>query len=126
MSIPGQPTFPLTDQTGWAESAKRYYAYTGAFYVTRENPDDPAEETLRHVLDLCLSPNDIGKVMLRTWRIELEDEELGAGKRRVLVLGTKVPVVRKGRLCHLELKWRKKKDNSHGVPPPETLGAEPA
>jgi len=93
MSIPGQAKFAVDDQNGWAESAKRYYAYTGAFYVTKENGKD--EETLRHVLDLCLSPNDIGKVMLRTWKIDLEDEDLGGGKRRVLVLGTQQPVIRK-------------------------------
>jgi hypothetical protein len=95
MSIPGQAKFALDDQNGWAESAKRYYAYTGAFYVTKENKENPSEETLRHVLDLCLSPNDIGKVMLRTWKIEMEDEDLGSGKRRILVLGTTVPVTRK-------------------------------
>lgn len=143
MSIPGQSPFSPDDQTGWAErytcafpppisfpsnaltlpilkppSAKRYYAYSGPFYVTSE-PGRP-KETLRHMMQLCLSPNEVGKVQLRDWKIEYEEEEMmGSGKRRVLVLGTEEPVLRRGKMCHLELRWRKLGDNSHGKPPAE-------
>lgn len=146
MSIPGQAPFSADDQTGWAErythspspprpsfnpttntpitntphSAKRYYAYSGPFYVTSEPGRD--KETLRHMMQLCLSPGEVGKVQLRDWRIEYEEEEMmGSGKRRVLVLGTEEPVLRRGKMCHLELRWRKMGDNSHGKPPPEAL-----
>jgi len=115
MQIPGQAAFPIDDQNGWAESAKRYYAYSGPFYVTKDPGRD--SETLRHQMTICVSPGEAGKVQLRSWRIELEDEPEGGGKRRVLVLGTEKPVIRKGRSCHLELRYRKMVDNSHGKAP---------
>lgn len=68
-------------------------------------------------MTICVSPGEAGKVQLRSWRIELEDEPEGGGKRRVLVLGTEKPVIRKGRSCHLELRYRKMVDNSHGKAP---------
>ncbi|KAI9664686.1 MAG: hypothetical protein M1821_006133 [Bathelium mastoideum] len=109
---PGQKSFNITgsgvDDAQWAESAKRYLAYSGPFYITEE---DGKGEVLRHDMQVSNRPAWVGEVQQRTWDFE-ED-----GK--VLILSVDEPVDMQGEKRIPELRWRKLEDNSQNRAPPE-------
>ena len=81
--IPGQQTFRRGegDEAQWAEAAKRFFAYSGPYYISDEGLG--REEVLRHTFQVCNLPGWIGDIQIRTHRFE-EDGE-------VLVLGSVEP-----------------------------------
>lgn len=98
MLIPGQPSFKRSegDEAQWTEAAKRFFAYSGPYYISNEGSG--REEVLRHTFQICNLPGWIGDIQIRTHRFE-EDGD-------VLVLGSEEPAEIKvcghllvGRLC---------------------------
>lgn len=83
MLIPGQQTFKRGEgeDPQWTEAAKRFFAYSGPYYITNEGPG--REEILRHTFQVCNLPGWIGDIQIRTHRFE-EDGQ-------VLVLGSETP-----------------------------------
>jgi hypothetical protein len=66
--IPGQQRFEATtaNESDWAECGKRYFAYSGPFFVTEEN----GKVKLRHNMRIGNRPAMVGDVQLRDWRFE--------------------------------------------------------
>ena len=91
----------------WAELAKRSFSYSGPFYISNEGPG--REEVLRHSFELCILPDRVGEVEVRSWKLE-ED-----GKVRVL--GGEETVVMKGDERIPVLRWRRVEDNKGAVLP---------
>ncbi|KAK5116913.1 hypothetical protein LTR62_006634 [Meristemomyces frigidus] len=112
MLIPGQQSFKRGEgeEPQWAEAGKRFFAYSGPYYITNEGAG--REEVLRHTFQICNLPGWIGDIQVRTH--EFEDEG------QVLVLGSEEPTEIKGDKRIPVLKWRRARDNSEGVPPPPT------
>lgn len=83
MLIPGQPSFKRSegDDAQWTEAAKRFFAYSGPYYISNEGSG--REEVLRHTFQICNLPGWIGDIQVRTHRFE-EDGD-------VLVLGSEEP-----------------------------------
>ncbi|KAK5171617.1 Lipocalin-like domain-containing protein [Cryomyces antarcticus] len=110
MLIPGQPKFKRGegDEAQWAEAGKRYFGYSGPYYITEE--ENGKKETLRHTFQVCNLPGWVGDVQIRTHRWEEGGE--------VLVLGSEEPTEIKGDKRIPELKWRRMRDNSNAEPPP--------
>ncbi|QDS71828.1 hypothetical protein FKW77_009758 [Venturia effusa] len=107
ISIPGQKRFESTKATeaDWAESGKRYFAYSGPFYVTEED----GNVKLRHNMLIGNRPNMVGDVQLRAWRFE-EDGNL-------LILSSEEAQEVEGERRRPELRWRKLEDNTAALPP---------
>ena len=78
---PGQKDLDRSSDASWAEAAKRYTAYSGPYYITNE---DGKGEVLKHVAEICILPDWVGTIQVRTWKFE-ED-----GK--VLILSTEEPL----------------------------------
>lgn len=131
MLIPGQRSFKRGEgeEPQWAEAAKRFFAYSGPYYISNEGQG--REEILRHTFQVCNLPGWIGDIQIRTHHFE-EDGT-------VLVLGSEEP--NEIKVCAIYasvtcntfanatiqgdkripvLKWRRLRDNSNGVPPPPT------
>ena len=91
MLIPGQQSFKRGEgeEAQWAEAGKRFFAYSGPYYITNEGYG--REETLRHTFQCCNLPGWIGDIQVRTHHFE-EDGE-------VLVLGSEEPTEIKVRPC---------------------------
>lgn len=106
ISIPGQRKYtPATvTQSDWAESGKRYFAYSGPFFVTEED----GKVTLRHNMRIGNRPAMVGHVQKRAWRLE-EDGKL-------LVLCEEAKEV-KGEIRRPTLRWRKLEENNTALPP---------
>lgn len=83
MLIPGQQSFKRGegDDAQWSEAAKRFFAYSGPYYITNEGMG--REETLRHTFQVCNLPGWIGDIQVRTHEFEENGE--------VLVLGSEEP-----------------------------------
>jgi hypothetical protein len=81
--IPGQQAFQrgTGDESQWAEASKRFFAYSGPYYITNEGVG--REEVLRHTFQVCNLPGWVGDIQIRTHRFE-EDGQ-------VLVLGSEEP-----------------------------------
>ena len=81
--IPGQQSFKRGEgeEAQWAEAGKRFFAYSGPYYVSNEGPY--REEVLRHTFQCCNLPGWIGDIQVRTTRFEENGE--------VLVLGSEEP-----------------------------------
>lgn len=81
--IPGQQTFKrgTGEEAQWAEAGKRFFAYSGPYYITNEGLG--REEILRHTFQVCNLPGWIGDIQIRTCRFEENGE--------VLVLGSEEP-----------------------------------
>ncbi|KAF2091636.1 hypothetical protein K490DRAFT_18226, partial [Saccharata proteae CBS 121410] len=108
MCIPGQtPAFSrwggdtVTDEM-WAESAKRYIAYSGPYFISEGVEGE--KPVLKHGFQVSSAPGPRGGVQERKWRFE-EGGEL-------LVLGSDHASEYKGDQRRPELKWRRMKDNS--------------
>jgi Lipocalin-like domain len=73
ISIPGQQKFEAAtaNEADWAECGKRYFAYSGPFFVTEEG----GKVKLRHSMRIGNRPAIVGDVQLRAWRFE-EDGRL--------------------------------------------------
>jgi len=73
MYIPGQVKFEVSTakESDWAEAGRRYFAYSGPFFVMEED----GELKLRHNMRICSRPDMVGDVQLRDWRFE-EDGKL--------------------------------------------------
>jgi hypothetical protein len=73
ISIPGQQKFEAVtaNESDWAECGKRYFAYSGPFFVTEED----GKVKLRHNMRIGNRPAMVGDVQLRAWRFE-EDGRL--------------------------------------------------
>lgn len=80
--IPGQQAFQrgAGDEAQWAEAGKRFFAYSGPYYITKEKD---GSETLRHTFQVCNLPGWVGDIQVRTHKFE-EDNQ-------VLVLGSAEP-----------------------------------
>jgi hypothetical protein len=74
MSIPGQVKFDIgtAKEADWAESGRRYFAYSGPFFVSEED----GGVKLRHNMRICNRPDMVGDVQLRDWRFEEEGQLL--------------------------------------------------
>lgn len=101
--IPGQQSFKrgTGEDPQWAEAAKRFFAYSGPYYVTHEGLG--REEILRHTFQVCNLPGWIGDIQIRTHHFE-EDGQ-------VLVLGSEEPTeikvcIRNVYVFHLSLQKR--------------------
>jgi len=107
MSIPGAAKFeiPTAKEADWAECGRRYFAYSGPFYVTEED----GRVRLRHSMRIANRPNMVGDVQLRDWQFEDEG--------KLLILSSEEPVEVKGQLRRPELRWRRLEDNVQGQPP---------
>ena len=81
--IPGQQSFKrgTGEEAQWAEAGKRFFAYSGPYYVTHEGLG--RGEILRHTFQVCNLPGWIGDIQIRTHRFEENGE--------VLVLGSEEP-----------------------------------
>ena len=81
--IPGQAAFQrgTGDQAQWAEAGKRFFAYSGPYYISDEGFGQ--KEVLRHTFQVCNLPGWIGDIQIRTHRFEENGE--------VLVLGSVEP-----------------------------------
>jgi hypothetical protein len=81
--IPGQQAFQrgTGDQAQWAEAGKRFFAYSGPYYISDEGFG--RQEVLRHTFQVCNLPGWIGDIQIRTHRFEENGE--------VLVLGSVEP-----------------------------------
>ena len=81
--IPGQAAFQrgTGDQAQWAEAGKRFFAYSGPYYISDEGFG--RQEVLRHTFQVCNLPGWIGDIQIRTHRFEENGE--------VLVLGSVEP-----------------------------------
>lgn len=81
--IPGQQAFQRGqgDEAQWAEAGKRFFAYSGPYYISSEGLG--REEVLRHTFQVCNLPGWVGDIQIRTHRFE-EDGQ-------VLVLGSEEP-----------------------------------
>jgi hypothetical protein len=68
ISIPGQQKFEsgTASESDWAECGKRYFAYSGPFFVTEED----GKVKLRHNMRIGNRPAMVGDVQLRAWRFE--------------------------------------------------------
>ncbi|KAF2772548.1 hypothetical protein EJ03DRAFT_187443 [Teratosphaeria nubilosa] len=112
MLIPGQQSFKRGEgeEPQWAEAGKRFFAYSGPYYINDEGPG--REEILRHTFQCCNLPGWIGDIQIRTHRFE-EDGQ-------VLVLGSEEPTEIKGDKRIPVLKWRRAKNNVDAKPPPPT------
>ncbi|KAK4574017.1 hypothetical protein LTR86_001778 [Recurvomyces mirabilis] len=112
MLIPGQQSFKRGEgeEPQWAEAGKRFFAYSGPYYITNEGAG--REEVLRHTFQVCNLPGWIGDIQIRTHKFE-EDGQ-------VLVLGSEEPTEIKGDKRIPVLKWRRARNNSEGTPPPPT------
>jgi len=68
ISIPGQQKFEsgTASESDWAECGKRYFAYSGPFFVTEED----GKVKLRHNMRIGNRPSMVGDVQLRAWRFE--------------------------------------------------------
>lgn len=106
ISIPGQQKFESATATesDWAESGKRYFAYSGPFFVTEED----GKVKLRHNMRIGNRPAMVGGVQLRAWRLE-EDGKL-------LVLSSEEAKEVNGELRRPELRWQKVEDNTDSLP----------
>ena len=92
-----------------AETARRYLAYSGPYYLVEEGGQPPR---LWHGMTVALIPNWIGNVQGRIVRI---DEE---GNDRFLILSPSSPMPIRGETRKVELRWKRLKDNSAtGAPP---------
>ncbi|KAF2857958.1 hypothetical protein K470DRAFT_222283 [Piedraia hortae CBS 480.64] len=103
---PAGPGTTADLEAQWAEACKRFFCYSGPYYITREGDG----ECLRHTFQVCSLPGWIGNIQVRTHRFE-EDGQ-------VLVLGSEGPTEIKGDQRKTVLKWRRARDNRNGVPPP--------
>jgi hypothetical protein len=83
MQIPGQTTFGVgrAKEAEWAECARRYFGYSGPYYITEE--DDRI--VLKHEFRISYRPDLAGDVQVRGWRFE----ESGS----LLVLGGEEPTM---------------------------------
>lgn len=74
LSIPGQKSFIVEEasEPQWAEAAKRYFGYSGPYYITEEED----EVRLRHGFRIANRPNLVKQIQLRTWRFEDEGKLL--------------------------------------------------
>ena len=91
-----------------AESARRYIAYSGPFYLEEKPGEAPK---LWHGMTVSMIPNWIGHAQARTVRIDVEDGE------KILTLSPGQPGVSGGVMRKTEIKWRKMKDNSSSSSP---------
>lgn len=68
ISIPGQQRFEAAtgNESDWAECGKRYFAYSGPFFVTEEE----GRVKLRHNMRIGNRPAMVGDIQLRDWRFE--------------------------------------------------------
>jgi len=82
LRIPGQKKFTpgKAGDAEWAEAGRRYFAYSGPYYITEE---PSGKLTLKHGFQVCNLPGSVGDVEPRAWRFE-EDGKL-------LVLGSDEP-----------------------------------
>ncbi|CAK4027497.1 hypothetical protein AC578_2698 [Lecanosticta acicola] len=107
MQMPGQKGFDGNAESQWAEAAKRSFTYAGPFYISNEGPGK--EEVLRHSFELCILPNRVGEIEIRSHHFE-EDEQ-------VLVLGGEETTIIKGDKRVPVLRWRRVKENTGTLPP---------
>lgn len=110
LQIPGsqkEKANSFVSESQWAELAKRSFSYSGPFYISNEGPG--REEVLRHSFELCILPDRVGQVEIRSWKF---DED---GK--VLVLGGEETVVMKGDERIPVLRWRRVEDNKGAALP---------
>lgn len=108
MLMPGQKGFDGSAESQWAEAGKRSFTYAGPYYIS--NDGSGGEEVLRHSFELCILPNRVGEVEVRSHRFE-EDH-------RVLVLGGEETTVIKGDVRIPVLRWRRVESNVGAQPPP--------
>jgi hypothetical protein len=98
LSIPGQKPFSVEEasESQWAEAAKRYFGYSGPYYITEEED----EVRLRHGFRIVNRPNLVKEIQVRTWRFEDEG--------KLLVLSSEEPeevkVCSRGRFFHSSLR----------------------
>lgn len=97
MTIPGQKPFTPQDatDTDWAESGRRYFAYTGPFHCKEIDGDIK----LQHHMMYSSRPDMAGNIENRVWRFE-EDGKL-------LILTSEHPSEVKGEMRMPELRWRR-------------------
>nr|POE74349.1 hypothetical protein CFP56_67700 [Quercus suber] len=114
MLIPGQQSFKRGEgeEPQWAEAGKRFFAYSGPFYITEEGEE--RKEVLRHTFQVCNLPGWLGDIQIRTHKF-IEDAD-----GLVLELGSQEPTEIKGDKRNPVLRWRRMRDNANGVPPPPT------
>lgn len=74
LSIPGQKHFNVDEasESQWAEAAKRYFGYSGPYYITEEE----GKIRLRHGFRLANRPNFVKEIQIRAWRFEDEGKLL--------------------------------------------------
>lgn len=107
LTIPGQKDFDGKNDEHWAEAGKRFFAYSGPFYISTEGPG--GKEVLRHQFEICILPTRTGEIELRTHRFEEDDQ--------VLVLGGVETMEIKGDVRIPVLRWRRVKDNINAQAP---------
>ncbi|KAK4496248.1 hypothetical protein PRZ48_012228 [Zasmidium cellare] len=108
MLMPGQKGFDGSAEPQWAEAGKRSFTYAGPYYITKEGPGE--QEVLRHSFELCILPNRVGEIEVRSHRFEEDDQ--------VLVLGGEETTVIKGDVKIPVLRWRRVENNVGAGPPP--------
>ena len=112
IQIPGQPPFASQDMNGGtghelAEAGKRYFAYTGPFYLDESG----REPVLVHAMACSSFPNWMGGMQRRVMELAEEDGE------RLLTLGPERAVEVQGEMRMTRLVWRRLPDNLASRPP---------
>lgn len=102
MLIPGQRDFDGSSESQWAEAGKRFFAYSGPYYIGRDDSRD--DEILRHKFEICILPSRAGEVEVRSHRFEEDDQ--------VLILGGSETIDIKGDQRIPVLRWRRVVNNA--------------
>lgn len=108
MLMPGQKGFDGSVESQWSEAGKRSFTYAGPYYITNDGPGK--QEILRHSFEMCILPNRVGEIEVRSHRFEEDD--------KVLVLGGEETTVIKGDVRIPVLRWRRVENNAGARPPP--------
>lgn len=106
LQIPGQPPFAKNDLNGgtkeeYAESGRRYLAYTGPFYLD----ESQKEPILQHHMTNSSFPNWLGNTQRRLVKISSD------GNDQFLTLGPEGETVVAGKKQTSQLVWRRLPDN---------------
>jgi hypothetical protein len=84
MQIPGQTRFDIGEasEAEWAECARRYFGYSGPYYISEE---ENGKVVLKHEFRVSYRPDLAGDIQVRGWRFE-DDGQL-------LILGGEEPTM---------------------------------
>jgi Lipocalin-like domain len=111
---PGAPLYSGTRDFGdgtateLAETAKRYLAYSGPYFLEEIDGEPPK---LWHGMTVSLVPNWVGQVQKRV--VEITEE----GGEKFLILAPEKAAMTRGEVRVVQIKWRRLPENHASSPP---------